>query len=38
MESIVDSRRRRRNSRLGLVIGAVAVSYIVATVIFLVVY
>ena len=38
MESRLDSRRRRRNSRLGLVIGAVAVSYIVATVVFLVVY
>jgi len=38
MESTVDSRNRRRNSRLGWVIGAVAVSYIVATVVFLVVY
>ncbi len=38
MASMVDNRSRRRNSRLGLVIGAVAVSYIVATVIFLVVY
>lgn len=36
MESTVDS--RRRNSRLGLVIGVAAVSYIVATVVFLVVY
>ncbi len=38
MESIADSRHRRRNGRLGLVIAAVAVSYIVATVVFLVVY
>jgi hypothetical protein len=38
MESSVDSRSRRRNTRLGLVIGVVAVSYIVATVVFLVVY
>lgn len=38
MASMADNRSRRRNSRLGLVIGAVAVSYIVATVIFLVVY
>ena len=38
MDSTADSRSRRKNSRLGLVIGAVAVSYIVATVIFLVVY
>lgn len=38
MASMVDSGSRRRNCRLGLVIGAVAVSYIVATVIFLVVY
>ncbi len=38
MDSTADSQGRRKNSRLGLVIGAVAVSYIVATVIFLVVY
>lgn len=38
MDSTVDSRSRKRNSRLGLVIGAVAVSYILATVVFLVVY
>ena len=38
MDSTADSRSRRKNSRLGLVIGAVAVSYIVATVVFLVVY
>ena len=36
MNTTADS--RRRNSRLGLVIGAVAVSYILATVVFLVVY
>lgn len=38
MGSIAESRDRRRNGRLGLVIGAVAVSYIVATVVFLIVY
>ena len=38
MGSTADSRSRRKNSRLGLVIGAVAVSYILATVVFLVVY
>jgi len=38
MASTADSRNRMRNSRLGLVIGVVAVSYMVATVVFLVVY
>ena len=38
MESIVDSRSRKRNSRLGWVIGALAISYIVAAVVFLVLY
>jgi len=38
MDSTADSGSRRKNSRLGLMIGAIAVSYIVATVIFLVVY
>lgn len=38
MESTVDNRNRKRNSRLGWVIGAVAVSYTLATVVFLVVY
>lgn len=38
MDSTVDSRSRKRNSRLGLVIATVAVSYILATVVFLVVY
>ncbi len=37
MESTADSRSRRRNSRLGWVIGVVAVTYLLATVIFLVV-
>ncbi len=37
MDVTADS-SRRKNSRLGLVIAAVAVSYIVATVVFLVVY
>ena len=38
MASAADSRSQRKNIRLGLVIGAVAASYIVATVVFLVVY
>ncbi len=38
MESTVDISSRRRNSRLGWLIGAVAVSYILAAVMFLVVY
>lgn len=38
MESTVESRSRRKNTRLGLVIAAVAVSYVLATVVFLVVY
>lgn len=38
MESTVESRSRRKNTRLGLVIAAVMVSYVLATVVFLVVY